>query len=128
MADRAARHRIYTLRYPRSAPHHAEEIELVISEYLLAHDVAGRMPTDVAREIVEVARVAVPKVRKLGRHPLDRTKLSTAVAAALEKLWRNEPLRRPVSGPGLSGQPNSTLVVTCYSTCKSCVQGRRGSG
>jgi hypothetical protein len=39
----------------------------------------------------------VPKVRKQGRRPLDRTKLSTAVAAALEQLWRNESLRRPVT-------------------------------
>jgi hypothetical protein len=77
---------------------HDEEIEQVIAEYLAAKDIAGRTPIDVAHEIVEVARVAVPKVRGTrSRSPLDRSKLSTGITAALEKLGRNEPLRRPVT-------------------------------
>jgi hypothetical protein len=40
---------------------------------------------------------AVPKVRGRRSRPLDRSKLSTATTAALEKLGRNEPLRRPVT-------------------------------
>jgi hypothetical protein len=68
----------------------------VIAEYLAARDIAGRTPGDVAHEIVEVARVAVPKARRR-LQPLDCSKLSTAVAAALEKLGRNEPLRQPVT-------------------------------
>jgi hypothetical protein len=75
---------------------HAEEIEQVIAEYLAAKHIAGRTPGDVAHEIVEVARVAVPKARRR-LQPLDCSKLSTAVAAALEKLGRNEPLRQPVT-------------------------------
>jgi hypothetical protein len=74
---------------------HDEEIEQVIAEYLAAKDIAGRTPTDVAHEIVEIARVAVPKGRRRSR-PLDRSKLSTAITAALEKLEHNEPLRLPV--------------------------------
>ena len=46
---------------------HDEEIEQVIAEYLAAKEIAGRTPIDVAHEIVEVARVAVPKVRGRGR-------------------------------------------------------------
>jgi hypothetical protein len=77
---------------------HDEEIDQVIAEYLAAKDIAGRTPIDVAHEIVEVARVAVPKVRGTrARSPLDRGKLSTGITAALEKLGRNEPLRRPVT-------------------------------
>jgi hypothetical protein len=75
---------------------HTEEIEQVIAEYLAAKDIAGRTPGDVAHEIVEIARVAVPKARRRSE-PLDRSKLSTAVAAALEKLGRNEPLWQPVT-------------------------------
>jgi hypothetical protein len=76
---------------------HSEEIEQVIADYLAAKDIASRTPVDVAHEIVEVARVAVPKGRGRGSQPLDRSKLSTATAAALEKFGRNEPLRRPVT-------------------------------
>jgi hypothetical protein len=76
---------------------HAEEIEQVIAEYLAAKDIGSKAPVDVAHEIVEVARVAVPKVRGRRSQPLDRSKLSTATTAALEKLGRNEPLRRPVT-------------------------------
>jgi hypothetical protein len=77
---------------------HDEEIEQVIAEYLAAKDIAGRTPIDVAHDIVEVARVAVPNVRGTrSRYPLDRGKLSTGITAALEKLGRNEPLRRPVT-------------------------------
>jgi hypothetical protein len=73
----------------------SEEIEQLIAEYLAAKDISGRTPVDVAHEIVEVARVAVPK-RGSRIQPLDRSKFSTAIAAALEKLERNEPLWRPV--------------------------------
>jgi hypothetical protein len=75
---------------------HDEEIEQVIAEYLAVKGIEGRMPIDVAHEIVEIARVAVPKGRRRSR-PLDRGELSTAITDALEKLGRNEPLRRPVT-------------------------------
>jgi hypothetical protein len=74
---------------------HSEEIEQVIAEYLASKDIAGRTAGDVAHEIVEIARVAVPKGRGKRSRPLDRGKLSKAVAATLEKLGRNEPLRQP---------------------------------
>jgi hypothetical protein len=69
----------------------------VIAEYLTAKDIAGRGPIDVAHEIVEVARVAVAEIRRRRSQPLDRSKLSTAIVAALEKLERNQPLRRLVT-------------------------------
>jgi hypothetical protein len=76
---------------------HDEEIEQVIAEYLGAKEIAGRTAIDVAREIVEVARVAVPKARGRRSRGLDRSKLSAEITASLERLGRNEPLRRPVT-------------------------------
>jgi hypothetical protein len=67
------------------------EIEQVIAEYLLMPGVALRTPADVAREIVKIARFAVPQVRK-EKAWMD---LSTAIGIALEKIPRKKARQGP---------------------------------
>jgi hypothetical protein len=72
------------------------EIALVIAEYLAVRDIASKAPAEVAREIVAVARFAVPQDRKVGEwKPSDRHKASVGIELALRKLVRHRLLDWP---------------------------------